>query len=229
MKQISQIVDKQMREWELRRSHISTAAVQAVPGPVVSISRDLGCGGRAVAEKLAASLDCEILGRDTIDFVAEDLHAQRRLVDLLDEDGKKTLESWLDGFLHGTPVAYDEYARSLVKVIRSAALRGNVILLGRASNFILGLEEAFCVRLVAPMEHRAARIAEYESIDHAAAEKRIRASDEERATFVRRLFHRDVNDPLAYHLTLNLGTLDIDSAVELILTTMNIEGFLKKR
>jgi cytidylate kinase len=225
MKQVGQIVNRQMQEWELRRRVDRSSS--GVKGPVVCLSRDIGSGAREVAKNLAGRLDLHILGRDTIDFVSEDLHAQRRLIDILDEKGKESLERWVDGYLHGTPIEYDEYARSLVRVVRSAAMNGSVLFLGRGSSFILGLREAFCVRLVAPLDRRTKRLMAYESIGREQARARIEEADEERRRFIERVFHRDVMDPLAYHLTLNTGELDLEKATEIILCAMRLEGFLE--
>lgn len=225
MKQIGQIVNRQMQEWELRRQ-ADRGAPSRAKGPVVCLSRAIGSGGREVAKQLAEKLNLQILGRDTIDFISEDLHAQRRLVDILDEQGRESLERWVDGYLHGTPVEYDEYGRSLVKVVRSAAMQGNVLFLGRGTSFVLGLEDAFCVRLVAPLDRRIERLMSYESTSRDEARAQIDRADEERKRFIERVFHRDVRDPLAYHLTLNTADLDIENATEIILCAMRVEGFL---
>lgn len=226
MRNIGQIVNEQMREWECRRASEGTFHKQHKSTPIC-LSRDFGSGGRVVARLLAERLGYTVFGRDSIDHIAADLHAQRRLVDLLDEQGKAGFERWVDGYLHGAPVEYDEYGRSLVKVVRSAALQGDVILLGRGANFILGLKESFCVRVVAPRERRIEQLMQYESIGRPEAEKMIEKSDADRAAFIKRVFHKDINDPLAYHLTLNLTDKDFNKAVGLILEAMKVEGFLR--
>jgi hypothetical protein len=225
MKHIPQIVDQQMREWEMRRMG-DHKAPPSEKGPVICISRELGVGARVIARRLSEELDCIILGRDTIDSVAEDLHAQRRLVDALDEQGRASLERWVEGYLHGSPVEYDEYARSLIKVFRAAAEKGSVIFLGRGANYVLGLEQAFCVRLVAPLERRITQLTTYESFSREQAQERIRQKDLEQAAFIRKVFHRDIHDPLAFHLTLNLFKMDLEHAVQVILMAMAMEGFL---
>lgn len=228
MRQIPHLVDQQMREWELRRMG-DQQAPHSEKGPVICISRELGVGARVITKQLSEELGCTILGRDTIDHVAEDLHAQRRLVDALDERGRASLERWVEGYLHGSPVEFDEYARSLIKVFRVAAEKGSVIFLGRGASFVLGLENAFCVRLVAPLERRVTQLVTYESMTRDQALDQIHKRDAEQAAFTRKVFHRDINDPLAFHLTLNLHKMDLGQAVQVILTTMTMEGFLTRK
>lgn len=227
MKHVPQIVDQQMREWELRR--MGDHKAHSEKGPVICISRELGTGARVIAHRLSEELGCTILGRDTIDFVAEDLHAQRRLVDALDEKGRVSLERWVEGYLHGSPVEYDEYGRSLIKVFRAAAEKGNVLFLGRGASFVLGLDNAFCVRLVAPLECRITQVMAYESLTREQAVERIRRRDAEQVTFTRKVFHREITDPLAFHLILNVYKVEPEQAVQIILMTMAAEGFLPHR
>lgn len=228
MKHVAHIVDQQIRQWEIARTG-DHKFPETPKGPVICISRDLGVGARAIARRLGEELACTILGRDMIDYVAEDLHVQRRMVDTLDEHGRESMQRWVDGYLHGSPIEYDEYATSLVKVVRTAAMQGDVILLGRGAAFILGLKEAFCVRLVAPMERRVRHVMEYESCSRERAMDLIHQSDQERAKFTYRVFHRDLNDPLAYHLTLNLSNLETELAVRILVETMRGMGFLMDR
>ncbi len=228
MKQLPQIVDQQMREWELRRRGDQKIS-PLEKGPVVCISRELGAGARVIARRLSEELGCVILGRDTIDFVAEDLHAQRKLVDALDEQGRASWERWVEGYLHGSPVEYDEYGRSLIKVFRAAAEKGSVIFLGRGASFVLGLDNAFCVRLIAPMERRITQLMSYESLTHEQAVERIRKRDIEQITFTRKVFHREITDPLAFHLILNMHKMELEQAVQLILMNMAMEGFLHRK
>lgn len=228
MKQIPHIVEKQMRAWEIRRMG-NRAKSPGDVGPVLCISREIGVGARVIAKRLSEELNCTILGRDTIDHVAEDLNAQRQLVDSLDEQGRSGVERWVEGYLHGSPVEYGEYAKSLIKVFRASAEQGSVIFLGRGASFVLGLSKAFCVRLVAPMDRRIAQLMSYLSLTKDAAVEMIRQRDFEREAFIRKVFHRELNDPLAYHLTLNLHTMQFDDAVKIILFCMEQNGFLKTK
>ncbi|MCA9410736.1 MAG: cytidylate kinase-like family protein [Candidatus Omnitrophica bacterium] len=227
MKQISELVNSQMRQWELRRTHEKPHREEKV-GPVICVSRDLGTGGRAVARDLAGRLALDIMGKDIIDSIAENLHQQRRMVDILDERGKVSLERWIDGYLHGAPVEYGEYAKGLMKVVRAAALHGNVLFLGRGANWVLGLDDAFCVRIVAPIERRIERVMGYLSVTRAEALEAIHEADQQRNEFVRKVFHRDPTDASGYHLTLNTGGFTEDKAVDLILEAMKMSGFSVK-
>ncbi len=223
MKQITELVDRQMREWEMRRERPHP---QSKRGPVICVSRDLGAGGRSVAIKLAEKLGLDLMGKDIIDSIAEDLHQQRRMVDILDERGKETLERWVDGYLHGAPIEYDEYAKALIKVIRASAIHGNILFLGRGANWVLGVEEAFCIRIVAPLERRVKQVMEYHSASKEEAAQMIRETDAQRTEFVKKVFHRDHNDPSAYHLTLNCGVFSDEQAIEIIRKAMTIHGVL---
>lgn len=225
MKNIGQMVDQQMRDWEQRQQvdvHLSTPE----KGPVICITRDYGAGARVIAKKLGEELGCTLLGKDTIDYVAGSLHAQRQLVDSLDENARDSIERWVAGYLHGQPIELDEYGRALVKLFRSAAHKGNVILVGRGASYVLGPENAFCLRVVAPLERRIEQAMGYDQCTREAAMEKIKATDSERAAFIRRAFQKDPNDPLTFHMTLNLQHMSFDDATELVLTSMRMYGYL---
>lgn len=228
MRQIPHIVERQMKEWEMRRMG-NKARSPEDKGPVVCISRGVGVGARLIAKRLSEELNCTILGKDTIDHVAEDLRSQRQLVDALDEQGRLGVERWVEGYLYGSPVEYDEYAKSLVKIFHTAAEQGSVIFLGRGASFVLGLSKAFCVRLVAPLERRVDQLMTYESLTQQEALDKIKRRDAEQIAFTRKVFHRELTDPLAFHMTLNLHTMEYEDAVQVILSSMQTTGFLKKK
>lgn len=219
MTQISELVNRQMRQWEVARE-AGRSHSEGKPGPVICISRDLGAGGRGVAKALVERLGLDLVGKEMIDSIAKDLHQQRRLVDILDERGKQSLERWIEGYLHGAPVEYDEYAKALMKIVRAAALHGNVLFLGRGATWVLGLDHAFCVRLVAPMEKRVERVMGYLSVSKEEALAKIHEVDRQRTEFLKKVFHRDYNDPAAHHLTVNTGSFTEEQTVELILDAM---------
>ncbi len=227
MRNVSELVNSQMRQWEMRKEGEKPHPPQK-KGPVICLSRDLGSGGRGVARILCERLGLDLLGKDMIDSITEDLHQQRRLVDILDERGKQSLERWIDGYLHGAPVEYSEYTKALMKVVRAAALHGNVLFLGRGANWVLGTEHSFCVRIVAPVEKRIERVVDYLSVSVDEAKKVIHETDQQRIEFVKRIFHRDYNDPSAFHLVINCGVLSEDQAVDLIIEAMTLNGMLDR-
>jgi cytidylate kinase len=72
------------------------------------------------------------------------------------------------------------------------------------------------VRAVAPFEIRARRIAAREGIALKDAERKVRAADASRAAFIRKVYHRDIDDPLGYDLMVNTEALGAEHAAEAV-------------
>jgi cytidylate kinase len=57
-----------------------------------------------------------------------------------------------------------------------------------------------------------------EGVDEGAARTHMRAADEARAAYVRRLYGVDPEDPSLYHLVIDSTVMPVEAVVELILT-----------
>ena len=94
---------------------------------------------------------------------------------------------------------------------------GNVIIVGRAGQIILRDKPGvFHVRVIAPAEFRATRIAERQNISIENATAQIAASDKNRRKFVRRFFDIDWNSPEYYDLVINTTHLTASESAKLI-------------
>ena len=92
-----------------------------------------------------------------------------------------------------------------------------VVILGRNGALILGnMSTALHVQLDGPAEVRIARAMREEGIDEAAARRRQRNEDRVRAEMSERFYHWNPMAIDRYHLVLNTGLLDLDTAVEVI-------------
>src|SRR5205807_2311998 len=124
---------------------------------VITVSREYGAGGGEVAQRLAAALGWELLDRELLHQAAAVEHVPDADLERLDE---KAL-GMADRFRLHPP--HDQYMHGLKEAVRQAAVRGNVILVGRGTRQLLGdAPNTFHLRLVAPREWRVRRMAERE-------------------------------------------------------------------
>ena len=100
------------------------------------------------------------------------------------------------------------------------AKQGNAIILGRGANWFLDARFGLRVRVVAPLEARAERIAARDGIEPDAAHEKAVTRDAEQSEFIRQVYNRDTGDPLGYDLVLNLERLDEETAVQLTLNAL---------
>ncbi|MBW2140870.1 MAG: cytidylate kinase-like family protein, partial [Deltaproteobacteria bacterium] len=115
---------------------------------------------------------------------------------------------------------FDEkkYAAFLKSLITSIAASGNVVFLGRASQFILADDpNTINVLLVADLEDRIDFIAKSWNVKRNEAGQTILARQKRRKTFLKMFDPRDPNDPSLYHLVINISRISLKQAEEMII------------
>ena len=186
--------------------------------PVITVSRQLGSGGTAIAEALAQRLGYQLFDREIIDSVARESGVHRQIVDALDEKMRSGIEQWMDGVLHRRIFTAEEFIPALARVLITLARAGSAVIVGRGANFILAGEQALHLRVVAGREYRIGRVMRRLGAGREEAETRVHAADRERLRFIEKYLHREIDDPTAYHLILNPGELGHERTVDLVHT-----------
>jgi len=233
MGSIEAIIDRQLRKWELeKKMRLSAVANGEKPPdkPIVTISRQRGSGGRHTAGLLAEKLGYDFLHREVIDKICESTGYRRKIIESLDDKARHWIELWFEGIFKGPYVDASDYFKHLYRVIMSIAEHGGVVVVGRCANFIVAADRGFHVRVVCPLSKRIDTLVKYQNFNREDAEREIKEFDRSRAELVRRNFHRDINDPMAYDLIINTGYVDCDHALQLIEQGMAAkEAFLSGR
>ena len=218
---VHQIIDRQIKQWEMaaRARREEAAAEPARPArlhPWVTISRAFGSGGGEIARRLSARLGYQIFDKEIVDVLIQERPMLAAMPGLLDERDRSSLEVWVEGLLRGRLVDKADYLRMLVRVLVSIGIHGHAIIVGRGANFILDSENGLHVRIDSPQSRRIEAVSHAHSISRGEAERHVQQVDQERAAFIRRHFHREVDDPLGYDLVINTASIGPDAAVELI-------------
>lgn len=223
---LDELVGKQMRRWEIdrrMRKRFEQDEIECgMETPVITISRQWGSGGTNISKLVAKRLDFKLYDKEIIDHVAELSGARAEQVELDVERHPHIVSQLVLQLLEGKRPTASGYLRALVQVVREIAERGNAVIIGRASNFIL--PTSFRVRIVAPEAIRIARLAELHQVDENAARHMVVDSDRQRHRFVRSHFGPDVSDPLGYDLVINTEHYSIEHAADLI-----VKGFTDRR
>ena len=208
------------------------------PGPIVTISREMGCSGTQVTELLVNELNKRYefkfrdpwkwVGKEEIqDAAAHTLNMQPEDISYVLEAKKKTM---MDDILQSFSNKYyksDRTIRKTVKdVIRSIACQGRVVILGRGGVAITrDIPRSLHINLEAPLEWRVLRIAQKLDIEPSAAERYILEIDKKREEF-RDYFGGKNTDYTRFDMTFNSMTLTIHEIVDIIIKTMEIRKFI---
>ncbi len=175
---------------------------------VITVSREYGAGGGEVARRLA-----DTLGWDLLDHAL--LHEAAAVEQLPDAEWERLDEKALsvaDRFRLHPP--HQKYIHGIAEAARKAAARGRVVLVGRGTRHLLGdAADAFHLRLVAPREWRAARMARLEGWSLEQAQARCLEVDRTRERFTRYFFGIRSLHPDQYDLVVNSGRMPLDEVV----------------
>ena len=224
-KPIEMIVDRQIRRWELEKSHPQKLPrPHEKPGPIITISRQRGATGSIAAERLAELTGFTMIGRDIIDQISLDIGAQKRLVETLDESVRSKFELWVEGLFKGRIVDSSDYLKSLVKIIGAISHHGKSIIVGRGANFVLGRQKGFHVRVVGDLEFRVQSLIQRRGMSETEARNEIEKSDKQRQKFIKSQFGGDINDPQVYDLIINSTFMTPEQIARIILHAFPLKG-----
>jgi hypothetical protein len=209
-----------------------------VQRPVVTFSRQAGCGALAVAEHLATILQAQtpedeprwtIFDRNLIKEVLQEHHLPERLAKYMPENRISEVSDTLDELFGLHPPSW-LLVRQIAETILHLAKLGNVILIGRGANVVTAkLDYAFHVRLVASLEKRVQRIHETDKLNRKAAMAFIRREDRGRGFYLKKYYDVEIDDPLLYHLFINTDLIGYERAARLIADCMSDKAASKER
>ena len=227
---LSRLVEKQMRNWELARHarHAKPKAVSAQMPPVrdfVAISRTVASGGRKVAVLVGNRLGWPVFDREILQAMAGDDRVRAQLYEHMDERD----ESWLEDALHWViegELRKDNYFCRLTETVLALARKGPAIFLGRAADLVLPRDHGLRVRVIAPLEQRVQTFATLTNTTPAIARPEVERIDEQRVDFRRHHFGPHANEDTRHDLLINLGSFTTEQAVELITAALRIRGLL---
>ena len=185
-------------------------------GPFVTISRQLGAGGSALAKRLSGELGWQLFDKEILEAIARNAHTRMRVLDSMDEHLLGRLEEFINHLIVPESINQVSFIREMSQVILSLGRGGNTVLLGRGANWLLANDCGVRVRLVSSLERRIERIMNREELSRRVARRKVLQEDRSTAEFIRKIFDRDVDDPLGYDLVLNLDRMSEDAAVSAV-------------
>jgi cytidylate kinase len=156
------------------------------------------------------------MDRELVETVLRDHHMPKRLANFMPEDRISKIDDIIEDVL-GLHPASDILVRKTAETILHLAEMGNVILIGRGANVITaGLGHVFHVRLVGSLERRRERIQRYDHLDQKVAYEVIHREDRGRGRYLKKYYHKDIDDPLLYHLVINTDFVSDENVARII-------------
>jgi cytidylate kinase len=211
---------------------------QKYEGPVITIAREYGCPSKKLAQKLASGLnkvkganskkiDWRWITKEILYESAKELNLDPAEIEYVFRYEKK---SFFDDILTSQSRKYYKSDRkirkTIARVISNIASEGNVIIVGRGGVAITReIERSLHVKLEAPLEWRALRIAEKYGMEEKEARKLAVEIDKKRMEF-RDYFHGKGTDYTRFDIRYNCMTLSIDDIAESIISLLRARRFI---
>lgn len=220
----------------LKKRYEESQGKKTGPGPVITISREYGCPGKPVAQKLSEALSklktpagntytWKWYSKEILEQSARELQmdpAQIKYV--FDYEKKGTLEDFFSSF--SSYYQSDKKIRNTIgRVIREIAIQGHAIIVGRGGIAITrDLHNSLHINLEAPLEWRSLMVSQRYDMTIEKAVATCNDIDKKRQEF-RDYFEGKNTDYTRPDVTFNCMTLTVDEIVATIVKLIELRKF----
>ena len=199
---------------------------------IITIEREFGSGGAAIAQKLSERLGWKLWDQSLTGEIARITKADPAAVERKEERCDPLFFRLMKVFLRGSferslPISNlemldaDRMTELMHNVINEAADAGNCVIVGRGSPYFLRERpDAFHVFVYAPYDEKIRRVRASGKSEREAAEL-VDTIDRERAAFIKRYFRKEWPNRHLYHMMINSIVGD-EAVLEMILNEVSI-------
>ena len=197
---------------------------------VITISRQIGAGGWTLGERLAKRLSYHYVDEIMIREIADKVGVTAEDISAFEKDGATRLMKFLDKIVSKDFISrhisdkygyLDEegYVEVVTAIIRGLYDQGNVVIVGRAGQYILkGYENALHVLLIDNLKNRIRFVLEKYNVSESEAEKIIKTGDRIRSNFLSFFAEKQYHDdPRSYDVVINMANISMERAETLVL------------
>lgn len=195
-------IDKRISAWDDIRKHLATQA-KVVLRPTVTLSRDFGCEGYEVAERVQALLAAatgepwNVYDKALLEAVSTEHGIPMRTLKNLG-DTARSLEKL--GLRPPEYLQHEEAFRAVAEKLVSLAAIGNAVIVGRGGAVLCAqLPNCFHFRLEAPLLFRTQRIAQRLEMTEEEARALVEANTKLRNKFLEEQLHVSHHDRTYFH------------------------------
>ena len=195
---------------------------------VITISRQFGAGGITLGKMIADSMGYTFADSNILQRVAKEANVSTDWIESFEKEAGSKLsrfissmvsKRWLDRVLSDERGYLDEqiYLDYLVLIVAQFADEGDVVILGRGSQYILNDHpDALHILLVDEFESRVQFMMDRYEMPRKKAERMVVNEDRRRVNLYKRLGKSDYDNPQLYHMVLNMGRVDLETARDMV-------------
>ena len=200
---------------------------------VITISRQFGAGGKTLGRMIAESLNYTFADSTIVQRLAKEANVSTDWVIAQEKEAGSTFSrlinsmvsrSLIDRVIKDERGYLDEqlYLDYLVLIIAQIADEGDVVILGRGSQYILkDHPDAFHILLVDNLENRIHFMVDHYELAEKKARQVVNFEDKRRTNLYRKLGKADYDSPALYHMVLNMERFSLDDALKQVVSLVN--------
>lgn len=196
-------------------------AKSTIPAYTITISRESGAGGAAVARELGRLLDWPVYDRELLERIADKSGLRAELLESLDEKRSHWVTEVVESFMGVSTMSGARYAAHVAETILALAAHGHCVIVGRGATIIVPPKNSLRVRLVASLDDRTERERKRLGISKVDAIKHVCANDAHREGFVKDYFHHTVGDSHNYDLIINTSRFSVEQTAQLVIDALH--------
>lgn len=183
--------------------------------PIITISQDSYSHGEEIAKKVAEKLGYKCVGPEIIQYACDCLALPLSKIEKALHDPPT--------FLERIASKKEQYLAMFRAVFFEYMCLDNIVYHGFAGHvFLADVPYVIKVRVIADLEARISEGMHRENLTYDEAMKKLIRGDKERAKWTKYLYGRDNRDPRLYDLYLNLHSINLDTAVAIIVGSSQV-------
>ena len=200
---------------------------------VITISRQFGAGGKTLGKMIADGFGYTFADSEIIKMVAEMANVSTNFVETVEKEAggkfsrfisKMVSKPLVERVLKDERGYIDEeiYLDYLVLIIAQMADDGDVVILGRGSQYILNDHpDAYHILLIDEFENRVQFMQSNYDLAKSRATQVVKSEDKRRKNLYQKLHKTDYDSPFLYHLVLNMYKVNLEQALKLVRNLVN--------
>lgn len=180
---------------------------------IITISREFGCGGEAIARLVAEKTRFLLINKETV--------AQG-----LSEHGIEKPAPRLEDLVGGEEEeAGRQYIEAMHDYIYDLAIRSDLVIMGRGGSFLFAdYPPALHVRLIAQFTHRVNRVAKLYDLKAETAIKLIKEQDQAKRQYYRKVFNVNWDNLRSYNLVISTEKMTLEDTADIIVSAYRIHA-----
>lgn len=203
------------------------------PGPFITISREFGCSGYEIADKIIEKLrqvdsehEWKVYRKEILRQLAEDSGLTEEII----EKERKAKPSLIKEFFRnvrqsGVPDGY-EIRNKITMMVRTVAFEGYAIIVGQGGAAATAdLENGLSIRVEAPKEWRVVRVCRRDGLKKEEAAARIEEVEKTRK-YLRKAYEQQNPRHPAFNITIDNSKFTNEQIADMVISVMRQKGLI---